>query len=86
MLPRVKREIISSTTYSMGKGNLSFVKNKMVQIKNENPVLFLILQNVAAREDWSEKEKNCYILGALQFYMLLSMQDECDELQKHNPI
>lgn len=86
MLPKVKREIISSTVASISEENKAFLSKKLVEIKVNNPILFTILNTIADRKDWTDKEKNCYILGAVQFYMFLSMQDQCDQLQKDHPL
>lgn len=86
MLPKVKKEIVESTTQSITSDKTEFVRQKIQEIKVDNPILFTILNTIAERQDWSAKEKNCYILGAVQFYMFLSMQDECDQMQKDYPI
>lgn len=88
MLPQVKREILDSALASMGPVSESrpFLKEKISKIKEENPILFNVLTSMASREDWTDKEKNCYILGACQFYILLSMQDESDELKEMFPL
>lgn len=86
MLPKVKKEIVESTTESITQDKAQFVKEKILEIKVDNPVLFTILNTIAERKDWSAKEKNCYILGAVQFYMFLSMQDECNQMQEDYPI
>ena len=85
MLPKVKKEILDSV---VGSGVISqnFIKQKLEEIKEENPILFTMLVTMIKRDDWTSKEKNCYILGALQFYMFLSMQKDSDELQEIFPI
>jgi hypothetical protein len=88
MLPKVKKEILDSTSVSMSSSEDSreFLKEKIKMIKEENPILFRILTTMIGRDDWSEKEKNCYVLGAVQFYIFLSMQDESDELMEIFPL
>ena len=85
MLPKVKKEILDSVVDS-GVISKSFIKHKLEEIKKENPILFTMLATMTKRDDWTDKEKNCYILGALQFYMFLSMQQDSDELQEIFPI
>lgn len=88
MLPQVKKEILDSLQVSMGNLEQSreYLKEKMTKIKDENPILFHLLITMANRDEWTDKEKNCYILGACQFYILLSMQDESDELSEMFPL
>lgn len=88
MLPKVKKEILDSTTVSMGTKSESrdFIKTKLEQVKEENPILFSLLTTMISRDDWTDKEKNCYVLGAIQFYIFLSMQDDSDQLQEIFPL
>ena len=86
MLPKVKREIIDSTIASLSGTDHSLLSRKIKEIKDCNPILFLVLSNISTREDWTESERNKYVLGAVHFYMFLSMQEECDEMQRDNPI
>ena len=86
MLPVVKKEILDSIMASMGTGSREFVKEKLELIKEENPIHFHMMTTMISRTDWTDKEKNCYVLGATQFYIFLSMQDESDQLAEDFPI
>ena len=86
MLPKVKKEVLDSAEASMGTEARNYLKNKVEKIKEENPILFQLLITMINRDDWTAKEKNCYALGAIQFYTFLSTQDESDELQEMFPL
>jgi len=78
-LPKVHPDLLSSTLQSIC-GNSRLAKETYALIRDENPVLWALIQVVIDDENKSMKFKQGYCKAAAQFYYLLSTQVECNEL------
>lgn len=80
----VKRETIKSFEAQFLDGKLHPVDVLSETVKSENPELYEDMVRFLAvdSEDMTQDEKIAYVSGAMEFYQLMKMQIEVDELEQ----
>ena len=77
MMPKVTNETIDSTLATL-RDEDDYAKNTIKDIRENNPILFSLLETVGNHTD--EGYIKGYLVGASQFYSLISRQMESDFL------
>ena len=77
MMPKVTNETIDSTLATL-RDEDDYAKNTLKDIRENNPILFSLLETVTIHRD--EEYIKGYLVGASQFYSLISRQIESDFL------
>jgi len=80
MMPRITNETIDSTLATL-YDDKNYAKDTIKEIKENNPVLYSLLETVSAKED--DDYAKGYIIGASQFYSLIKRQIEADFLDRY---
>ena len=77
MMPKVTNDTIDSTLATL-RDEDDYAKNTIEEIRMNNPVLFSLLETVTVHKN--EEYIKGYLVGASQFYSLISRQMESDFL------
>ena len=80
MMPRITNETIDSTLATLHDDE-NYAKDTITEIRENNPVLYSLLETVSAKED--DDYAKGYIVGASQFYSLIKRQIEADFLDRY---
>ena len=80
MMPRITNETIDSTLATLHDDE-NYAKDTITEIRENNPVLYSLLETVSAKED--DDYAKGYIIGASQFYSLIKRQIEADFLDRY---
>lgn len=80
MMPRITDETIDSTLATLHDDE-NYAKNTIKEIKENNPVLYSLLETVSFKKD--DDYAKGYIIGASQFYSLIKRQIEADFLDSY---
>jgi len=78
MLPRVTDDTVNSTIATL-QDDSDLAKNTIKDIKENNPVLYSMLELICSSSKDPEYIKG-YVVGASQFYNLLNRQKQSDLL------
>lgn len=79
-LPKVSNDTLNSTFATL-KEDSGYAKKTLTQVKEDNPTLYSLITTMVDSSKDQEFIKG-YIVGATQFYSLLSRQIESDILNE----
>lgn len=79
-LPRVTDVTLDSTLATL-RHEEEYTKKAIQDLKDENPVLYSLLEIIVNSDKNPEYIKG-FLLGATQFYTLISRQQQSDELER----